>query len=288
MQAPPAHAHGAIEWVGAAWVAIALAVTLALYARGVRALWTSAGDGRGVMARGVAMFAAGWLVLAASLLGPVDRWSEELFSMHMVQHELMMLVAAPLLVLGAPLPVWAWSMPPRARRAVGRATRGIGRSAAWRALTRPSVAWLLHGGTLWAWHMPAPFAAAIENRALHDLQHVTFLGTALLFWWSLLRPGGSRRAHGAAILFLFTTMLHTGALGALLTFSPQPWYPPYGASAANWGLTALRDQQLGGLVMWVPGGLVYLVAALALMARWLRQQDDRAPPRRERLPMPSA
>jgi putative membrane protein len=269
----PAVAHGPIVDATADNVAVVLLLALSalLYARGVRRLWRGAGRGRGASGMTVALFAAGWLVLAASLFGPLERESGRLFTAHMVQHELLMLVAAPLLVLGAPLSAWAWALP---RAVVDAVARGIGRSTAWRAVSRPAGAWLLHALVLWLWHIPALFEAALLDRWIHHLQHASFLGSALLFWWTLLRERGSRRGDGVAVVLLFTTMLHTGALGALLTFSTTPWYAPY-VAAPSTRLSPLEDQQIGGLVMWVPGGLAYLAAALALMARWLREPRAR-------------
>jgi putative membrane protein len=102
------------------------------------------------------------------------------------------------------------------------------------------------------------------------LQHGSFLGSALLFWWALLRADSPTRNHGAAFFYVFTTAIHTSVLGALLTFSSTTWYLAYATTTEAWGLSPLEDQQLGGLVMWVPGGLIFLVAGLALFAKWMR------------------
>lgn len=107
----------------------------------------------------------------------------------------------------------------------------------------------------------------------HTAQHVSFLVSALLFWWALIRVHGARRQYGAAVLYLFATMLHTSLLGALLTFSNVTWYPAYAETTEAWGLSPLEDQQLAGLVMWAPPGFVYLRAALALFAFWLNSFD---------------
>jgi cytochrome c oxidase assembly factor CtaG len=112
----------------------------------------------------------------------------------------------------------------------------------------------------------------LRSDAVHALQHLCFLGSALLFWWRVLR-GGRRAAAGTAVVFLFTTAVHTSVLGALMTFSRTPWYPPYAAGAATWGLTPMSDQQLAGLIMWIPLSLVYLVAALAIIRRWLADSE---------------
>ena len=182
----------------------------------------------------------------------------------MVQHEMLMVVAAPLLVLGRPLAAWTWALPAAWRPRVGAATK----RPRWRHLTHPLTAWGLHALALWGWHLAWLFDAALAHPATHALQHASFLGTALLFWWTTL--GGERRAlRGAAIASLFTTMLHTGALGALMTLSPLLWYGRYAATSAVYGLDPLADQQLGGLIMWIPASVAYLAVGLALVSRAL-------------------
>lgn len=264
-------ASSAWRWNLEPWLLCLLALSALLYARGIMRLWRHAGCGRGVRRGQVTAFAAGWLALVAALVSPLDSLGTQLFSVHMLQHEVLMLVAAPLLVIGRPLGAWTWAFAPARRRLLGRATRAPWLAAVWSALTQPLSAWALHAVALWAWHVPVLFEAALHSEALHLLQHATFLGTALLFWWAVL--GGEGRSRGFAMAYLFTTMLHTGALGALLTFAPTAWYPTYAASAGAFGLNPLEDQQLGGLVMWVPGGLAYLVAGLAMMARLLARRD---------------
>lgn len=187
----------------------------------------------------------------------------------MLQHELLMIVAAPLLVLGRPFAPWTWALRPRWRAGVGAATRGGAVRAVWRLLTWPLFAWLLHALVLWLWHAPILFEAALHSNAIHIAQHLSFFGSALLFWWAVLGDGSARPGRGAAMLYIFTTMAHTGALGALLTWSDLVWYPSYIGAGEAFGLGALEDQQLGGLIMWVPGGLAYLMAGLALASRWL-------------------
>jgi putative membrane protein len=256
---------GAVE----PWLVGLLALSAALYAAGVLRLWRHAGRGRGITLGQVAAFAAGWLTLVGALIGPIDEFGDELFSVHMVQHELLMVVAAPLLVLARPLAAWTWAFAPQQRRALGQATRWGWLAALWAFITRPVVAWALHAMALWGWHVPELFDAALHHEWIHILQHTSFFGTALLFWWSVL--GRDRRsAHGGfALVSVFTTMLHTSALGALLTFATSAWYPTYAAAGGALGLTPVEDQQIGGLVMWIPGGTAYLVAALVLVARLL-------------------
>lgn len=218
-------------------------------------------------------FWSGWLVLLIALGSPLDPWGEELFSAHMVQHELMMLVAAPLLVLSRPSAALLRGNPRPIGRTFGRVASAGGMRQGWSFLASPLAAWTIHAVVLWTWHLPVLFEASLASTPVHILQHFSFLLVALLFWWSVLRSG--QAGSGTAVLYLFTTALHAGGLGALLTFSPHVWYTPYLATAPEWGLSALEDQQLGGLIMWMPSGLVYVFAGLAAVTRLLADSDVR-------------
>lgn len=255
-------------------VVLPLALAAGLYARGLRALWQQAGAGHGVRRWHAGAFAAGWLVLAIALVSPLHELGETLFSAHMAQHELLMAVAAPLLVLGRPVVPFLWGLPIGSRRIAGHWAATPPIRATWHALTLPSVAWTVHAIAIWAWHAPRLYDAAVTSDLVHALQHASFLSSALLFWWALIHGRNGRLRYGASVLYIFTTALHTTALGAVLTLASRPLYPAYAATAA-WGLTALEDQQLAGLIMWVPAGIAYLIAALALMAGWLREAERR-------------
>jgi putative membrane protein len=221
-------------------------------------------------------FGGGWLVLCVALLSPLHALGHFLFSAHMLQHELLMLVAAPLLVLGRPLIPFLWGLPVPWRRGVGRFAKMSSVQIGWHRLSHPGIAWVLQVVALWLWHTPGLFQGALTNRSVHTLQHLSFLDSAALFWWALIWGRQGRMGYGAAVLYVFTTSVHSGALGALLTFARSPWYPAYAETTTWWGLTPLEDQQLGGLLMWVPGGILYLVAGLALLASWLREAEYRA------------
>jgi putative membrane protein len=246
------------------------------YGRGLQTLW-SGGRRRGVTRWQAASFTAGLLVLFVALVSPIHTVSAQLLWVHMVQHVLLVTVAAPLLVLGAPLipATLALQLPWRRRiRAWGQ--------VGWipptgRLLRRPLAAWLLHVGALWTWHVPALYDAAARSDGIHALEHATFLGTAILFWWVAIRPDDHRHpAGGAEMLYVFTAGIQSGALGAILTFAGSPLYPAYALTAATWGLTPMQDQQLAGLIMWIPAGLVYTFAAGALFVRWLSSIEREA------------
>jgi putative membrane protein len=266
------HVEGGITatqgWNADSWLLALLAVSAVLYGRGVARLWARAGRGRAITAAHALRFAVGWLTLVAALLSPLDAWGERSFALHMVQHELLMVVAAPFLVTSRPLEAFAWALPPSWSRALAGVTRYGPLQAAWAAVTEPAGAWTLHALALWAWHVPRFFDAALRDANVHIAQHASFFVSALLFWWSVLERR-SRQAEGVAVASLFTTMLHTSVLGALLTFAPTVWYRGYAAPALA-SLPALEDQQLGGLIMWVPAGMAYVVCGLAIVAGWLR------------------
>jgi putative membrane protein len=261
-------ARGASGRSALAQVGIPMLVAALLYATGAARVWARSMHGRRLLAQRAAAFAAGLAALALALLSPLDAWGAELFSMHMAQHEILMLVAAPLLVLGRPLPLFLWAFRGTWREALTRWIRARWMQQTWAALIAAGTAWVLHALALWVWHVPQFFAAVLRSSWIHDLQHFSFLATALLFWSALLHENRQQR-RGAAILYLFTTTVHTGVLGALITLAAHPWYSPYLQTSPRWGLTPLEDQQLGGLIMWVPGSLVYIGAALVLLARYL-------------------
>jgi cytochrome c oxidase assembly factor CtaG len=207
---------------------------------------------------------AGWLFLALALVSPIHAAGEVLFSAHMVQHEIVMVLAAPLLTLGRPLIPFLWAMPLAVRRALGELAKHDMLARTWSIATRTSVAGILHGVAIWVWHYPPLFDATLSSDAIHTAQHCSFLFTALLFWWSVFRG-----APGPALLSLFVTAVHTSVLGALLTFSATPWYPGYAETTARWNIGPLQDQQLGGVIMWIPAGLSYLIAGVWTASRSL-------------------
>jgi putative membrane protein len=244
---------------------IPLVLAALLYARGAR-------PSRGISRLQSLYFWCGLAILALALISPLHPLGEVLFSAHMAQHEILMLAAAPLLALSRPLLPFLWGIPPAWRRGVGHWSKTAAVQKVWHAITRPLSAWWIHAIALWVWHAPVLFQATLANEWMHTAQHLSFLISALLFWWSLFYTRGLL-GHGESVFYLFTTAIHTGILGALLTFAPVIFYPAYSATAPSWGLTPLQDQQIGGLIMWVPAGVVYLVAGLILFARWLRQSE---------------
>jgi len=256
-------------------VAIILCSSLCLYAVGIARLWRHAGAGQGIRYAQALAFIGGWFALVAALVW-LDELSEQLFSAHMAQHELLMLAAAPLIAAAAPLIALLWVLPPGARRRVMLAVRRPSVVAATAVVTAPPTVWCVHAAALWVWHLPALYDAALEHEAVHIVQHLSFFGSAALFWWGLVHGRYGRLGYGAAVLYVFATAVHSGVLGALLTFSPRVWYPLYESTASRFGMTPLEDQQLAGLLMWVPASLVFIAGGLYFFAAWIRESERRA------------
>ena len=223
----------------------------------------------------LALFAAGLAAAGLALVSPFPALSQALFSAHMGQHELLMLVAAPLLVMGKPWLAAAWALPARSRAGILALTQRPLVRGPFRALTAPATVLVLHALALWIWHVPRLFERALENQNLHAFQHFCFFGTAALFWWTLVQGRYGRAGYGAGVLFVFMTSMHSGILGALMTFGRTLWYPAYDAPARAAGVDPLRDQQLAGLIMWIPAGIIFMVVGLALCAAWLGEAERR-------------
>jgi cytochrome c oxidase assembly factor CtaG len=248
--------------------AISIAAAAFAYAGGVARVWRTAGIGRGILKYQVLCYAAGLVAITVALISPLDRLSDESFAAHMLQHELLMVVAAPAIGYGAGHLALIWLMPARWRRRAWR----------WAAtpLASTGAACLAHAAVLWLWHMPLLFDAALRHEGLHVVQHLSFVATGAWFWASLAHGRYGRAGFGAAVVYLFATAVESGALGALLVFSPLVWYLIDAAALAAHGLTPLEDQQLAGLLMWVPASLIFAGAGLAFFAAWMRESGRRA------------
>ncbi len=264
--------HLVAEWSDDPWVTVPLVLCIGLYLIGRYRV--ARRSRRGAPRLHAVAFLTGSAALAVALVSPLDALGGELFSAHMLQHEALMLIAAPLLIVSKPLGVLAWGMPHGWSRSIAKTCTIGPLPRLWRYLTRPLTAWCVHALALWVWHAPVLFEASLGSDSIHTWQHVSFLVSAILFWWALLRRAG----HLDPVLYIFTTLLHTGMLGMLLTFSTTPWYPHYLDTAPRWGLTALEDQQLGGLVMWVPAGALLTAAGLVMFGHWLRKVIQAPPP----------
>jgi len=220
-------------------------------------------------------FAVGWATLMLTALPPIDALAIQLFSAHMAQHELMMLMGAPLIIAGRPIPVWLAALPASLKRHGVAMLQARTTDCVWHLLTAPLVAWTLHGAAIWIWHLPPLYDLAVDNEAVHLVQHGSFVGTAILFWWGLLYGRYGRAGYGAAVFYVFTTAVHTGILGAMLAFAGTPLYKVYLQPAAARGIDPLGDQQRAGLIMWIPAGLILTTLGIALFAAWLGEAERR-------------
>jgi cytochrome c oxidase assembly factor CtaG len=214
-------------------VILFLAVIGVLYAIGVHR------RGSTQLRRETLAFAAGWTTLMLAVLPPIDALALQLFSAHMAQHELMMLVGAPLVMAGRPMPVWLAALHLRLKRQAVAALQSRAIAGTWRLLTTPLVAWTLHGAAIWLWHLPAAYDLAVDNEAVHLVQHASFVGTSTLFWWGMLYGRYGRIGYGAAVFYVFTTAIHTGILGAMVTFAGSPLYSVYLKPAAVRGIDSV-------------------------------------------------
>lgn len=271
-------------WNAEPFVWIPLLLFIVIYVWGIRNVWQRAGTGRGLTRRQWMSFLGAILVLVVALVSPLDALSDVLFSAHMVQHLILMLVAAPLLVISDLHLALLWALPRRRAQALGSGfNRSRPLSGGWHVLNNPVFIWVVFTIAMWLWHAPLPYQAALHNEWIHTLEHLTFLITAMLFWWVLLKHIRPDHIHYAVTIpFLFLTVLQSGILGALMTFSERPWYLYYAHSVTNWGLTSLQDQQLAGLIMWVPGGTVFTLLTIGYFAAWLRALEERSAPSQQR------
>jgi putative membrane protein len=267
-------------WTFEPLVLIASVTGAWVYGRGAAAIRSRRGGPRYLGMMRITSFSSGVLVLWVALLSPIHALGHSLLSVHMVQHLLLVLVAPPLLILGRPTLAALEGTPKRLRRwLIGLRMRRSVRSAS-RAMSRPPLALAAHLGVLYIWHTPAAYEAAVRSSAMHMLEHVTFLGTALLFWSAVMRYGSR---SGSSVLYVFAAMLLSMPIGALMIFSNVVWYHVYAAPAQALGTNALLDQQVAGAIMWAPGGVVYLIAATALFVGWLHHLERRSRQRDKRL-----
>jgi putative membrane protein len=222
-------------------------------------------EGEAAVERGqVVAFVGGTLLLFLSLNGPLHELSDNfLFSAHMVQHLIMTLIVPPLWLLGLP----RWALRPLLRRRTVRACA--------RSLTAPLVAFALYNVIFIGWHFPALYNWALVRHDAHIFQHLMFLGAGVLMWWPVVSPVPEleRLPTPARMLYLFALGIPMSIVSALITLAGQALYPWYEAAPRVFALTALDDQQLGGLIMWVPGMLVFWIAITIIFFRWSRREE---------------
>ena len=265
------------SWSWRPEVIIPLIILGILFVAGWRRLRARGGRVTGWRTLGAAWrpvsYIAGLLVIGLALLSPFDVLVQQLFFMHMIQHLLLIMIAPPLLLLPNPLPFLLWGLPGRLRLAAGGALNSVihKQSAVGRVLrlvTTPVAVWFVFVGTIIGWHDPALYNAALRSDWVHDLEHVTMFAAGMLYWW--LVSGAGPRLHKnlsrvAKIAFILAVIPPNMALGIVLAFSQQPIYAFYSDMPRLWGISAVDDQRISGVIMWIPGNMMHFMTALALI-----------------------
>ncbi len=269
-----------LAWSADPTVLIGVPLAAVLYARGLRSLERRRIHGK---PRAVAFY-LGLTAMFIALASPLDALAGELFAAHMAQHMLLMFFAVPAIQIGAPVIPMTRGVPrPIRKRFLIPFLKSAPVRAALRNLFRPLIAWPLFIGMLLGWHVPAAYEAALRNETIHVIEHAAFIFGAYLWWWNVIDPAPLRAglSYLARVPFVFITIVPNFALGAFLTFAPSAWYPSYEATAPLYGLTALEDQEIGGVIMWVPGSFV-VAAALLLALYYAVRGEQQAQLARER------
>jgi putative membrane protein len=226
-------------------------------------------------------YLGGLVILGLALMSPIDVLGGQFFFMHMIQHLLLVMIVPPLLWLASPLPFVLWGLPVSARRQVGGWLRP--RSALrlrLRALTPPGIVWMLFVAALLGWHDPDAYQAALQDDLVHDLEHLTFFVTAVLFWWHVIHAAPhihKRLPRGGRVAYVLAAVPPTMAAGVVIALSGQPIYTYYAGVPRLWGISVMQDQMLGGVIMWIPGSMMYILAALVLISRWLQEEEQKPP-----------
>jgi len=220
-----------------------------------------------------AAFLGGLASIVVALTSPIDAYESSLFSVHMLQHLILELVAAPLLVLAAPATLALRASSPSLRRRL----LSVLHSRLVAVISFPLLAWVVFAAVNWGWHFSSLYDQALGNPVLHDVEHLTFLAAALLFWWPVVGadPSRWRLPYPARLFYLFLAMPQNSFLGVALMSAPAVLYPHYLANVRNWGPSPLVDQNVGGMLMWVGGDVVFLLAMGLVVAAWVRHEDRR-------------
>ena len=260
------------QWNFDPWETFPALIALGLYGVGLYATGV-----RAVSRARAASFVSGVFLALGVNVSPIHSAAEGMFSVHMVQHQVLMLIAAPLIVAGRPALVMALALPHRWRRWGFEVARAKVVSTALRFAKNPLAILLVFAGVLWMWHLPGPYEVAVRNNGLHALEHIAFLAISLGFWAAVMRAGPRRRiGYLPAILLVIGTLMLTGWLAAVLTFGGLV-YPLYGQRAMLLGIDAAHDAPLAGTLMWVPTTLIYFGAFAGLFTRWFRELDVKYP-----------
>lgn len=264
---PPSLAGLVFGWTFEPAVALPLAAAAVGWIRIVRAI-DRAHPGNPVPRRRSVAFLAGLAAIAIALMSGIDTWDTSLFSIHMIQHLLLTLVAAPLVALGAPITTLLRASSPDVRK---RVILPILHSRVLKVLSFPVVAWLVFAGVMWGTHFSPIFDASLEDPVIHDLEHALFLGAGFLFWWPAvgLDPSPWRMPHPVRAMYVFLQMPQNTFLAVTILNSTVVLYHHYATLGRPWGPTVLEDQQIAGGLMWITGDILFLTSLAAIIAGWM-------------------
>lgn len=224
-------------------------------------------------------YLSGILLLAIALMSPIDVLGGQLLTMHMIQHVLLVMIIPPLLLLANPLPFLLWGMPKNVRL---RASRILSSKSKFRFYLRkttgPGLVWLVFVVFYWGWHDPNAYNLALQNGFIHDLEHLTFFLVSMLFWWHVI--GAGPRIHRplspiGRFAYVLMGIPPNMLAGLAIVFASGPIYTYYESMPRIWGLSVMEDQKIGGVIMWVPGSMMYIMAGLILISRWLQQEEQK-------------
>jgi putative membrane protein len=270
-----------LDWSFQPWEVACVSIGALWYLLGLLRMYRRGGPAGAIGKGQEAAFLGGILAVILALMSPIDAIGEQLFSVHMLQHLLLMMAAAPLFAWSRPALVFLWALPRKGRKGMGRAWSGLGLRGSVRGLMHPITVWLLFSGAFVFWHCPRPYTWALQNDAVHAVEHLCFFVTALMFWTIVFEPDGHRRlGYGGTVVFVSTTAVLSSLPGALMVLAPAPLYPVHAEGVAAWQMTLLQDQQLAGVIMWIPAGSVYLAAVCFLFVRWIGEPTPRPVARR--------
>ncbi len=224
-------------------------------------------------------YLSGLAIIALALMSPIDVFGGQLFYMHMIQHLLVMMVAVPLMLIANPFPVLMWGLPVRARRTVGRT---ITQDSAFRRIfakiTSPGISWLLFVTVYVGWHDQNMYDWALRSNFVHDIQHLTFFAVSMLVWWHI--TGAAPRFHrtlstAQRLIFAISLVPISMFLGIAITFASKPIFEHYTTIPRLYGLSVMEDQKIAGLIMWIPGGMMHLLAAVILISRIVQTEANK-------------
>jgi putative copper resistance protein D len=268
--APPDPLNLALGWSIEPAVLLPMLAAVVVWLRLVRRI-DRAHPSNPVPRRRTAAFLAGLAVIAIALMSGIDTYDTTLFSVHMVQHLLLTLVAAPLLALSAPITTLLRAATPNVRH---RVVLPILHSRVMRVISFPVVAWLVFAGVMWGTHFSPLFDASLENPTVHDLEHALYLVAGLLFWWPAvgLDPSPWRMPHPVRAMYVFLQMPQNTFLAVTILNASDVLYPHYATLVRSWGPSALVDQGIAGGLMWICGDVLFLTSMGLILAGWMRHE----------------